>query len=632
MALKVDPEELAELVDERRVWERELQPFRDLWGLAWQRWRIIPLKPGERRDPDNKYLSQTRIPYGFHHVETAVPRIVGSDPRMSYRALDLAEDTPVAHIQSGVASWQMERMAFKLHLKRFGRQGLVTGYTVAKVGWVRSTEDRTYTERTAQWNPHLKDMFTVEEQKKMSVVVKDSPFFETVNGIDFVFPIECANIDECPAVWQRRRVKLKYLRRLQDAGIYSNVDQVRGQQGRSTTEQQWWSDQWSQQGVTPGLLGYSDDDDRADVELWERWEDNRLTVIAEGSGEPVMIRDEDNPFWHKLKPFVDYAPFPENLMMPGQGMMAILEDLNESLNTNRRQREDARSYLINPSFKGRGINPDQLVLFPGSFHEVDDLNDLVPLFMPTIDFGTAEREEERIILDMQNLSGMSAALSGSTSDAGQIASTATGVASVTSESNKRAEEMIDELAQRAMKRFGVMLASMNAQFLTGDVAADFSKDPAAMQSWLAYQQAENPEMANQPLPQSGIVVVNSEWLKAKGRLEPLPRVGQDEEQSKVQRRSDAVQMVNAITPFLTAVPPPVSFKATIEYVLEQFDVPKDIRDQILDNSNEAQAAMLQQLAQQQQAPPGQNGSGPSGPGGDNLPTGLPQGAPAAAGA
>jgi hypothetical protein len=179
-----------------------------------------------------------------------------------------------------------------------------------------------------------------------------------------------------------------------------------------------------------------------------------------------------------------------------------------------------------------------------------------------------------------------------------------------------------------MKRFGVMLASMNAQFLDGDVAADFSKDPGAMQAWLEFQQAENPDSAVLPLPSPGIVVVNSDWLKAKGRLEPIPRVGQDEEQSKLQRRSDATQYINALTPFLGMVPCPVNVKAVIQYVSEQYEVPKDVVTQILNNASEVQAAAAQQMMEQSQPP---NGSGPSGPGGDNAPTGLASGFPGVSG-
>jgi hypothetical protein len=88
--------------------------------------------------------------------------------------------------------------------------------------------------------------------------------------------------------------------------------------------------------------------------------------------------------------------------------------------------------------------------------------------------------------------------------------------------------------------------------------------------------------------------------------------------------------VNALTPFMAAVPPPFSFHNTVAYVLQQFDVPKDITDRILDNTAEQQAAaqaQLQQLLSSATSGP----SGPSGPGGDNAPTGLSGGAPTAVG-
>lgn len=636
MAETLSSEHVA-FIDELKVWENQLQPYRDMWQEMWRKWMIWPKQHVD--DAAIPYLSKTAVPYTFDHVETIVPRIVGATPAMTYRPIDDSADHLAAAIHSGLASWELERMGFKLELKRFGRQGCVTGYSVGKFAWVKSEADVAFTETGTEQDPMLDAEHTYHEHKTERRVVKNAPFFDTVNVLDFVFPIQAKNIAECSAVWQRVWKPLSYLRNLEDQGVYKNVDQVKAATiGRRYESRQGMYDV---QGVSLRDSMREVNDPLAEVEVWERWEDERLIVIANPQESPVLLRDAENPFWHKRKPFVDWSPIPHPFLMPGIGIVQVLYDLNEDYNTQYRQRSDAVAFQTNPAFKGRGIDGNQLTLFPGMFLPVDDMQDIQPLFMPTVDMAAMERLMERTILDMQNLSGASSVLTGNVSDAGAAASTATGIQTTNSEANKRIDEMVDELAERAMKPIGYMLASMNTQFIEGSVAADFSSNPQAAAAWQQLQQAATPTALQrvaraigvakqeQAAPPEGLVQVDSDWLATKGRLEPIPHVGQDEEKNKIQKRSDATQAVNAIAPFLQMVPTPVSVKATLAWVLGQYDVPADEITAILDNKIEEQMAQLQQQLAQQQA--AQSPSGPSGPGGDNLPTGGASGAPGVAG-
>lgn len=611
-------DETQRLVDELLTWERTLDPLRELWKLLWAAWTITP----GTVDPTNPYLSQVRIPYGFHAVETILPRILGQDPRLAYRALDDDRDAPAAALMGGLTSWQMELMAWENEARTFGRQALVTGYTVAKVGWTQRWQRQKFTEKQQHYDHELGAHFDTEAEVEDDVLVRNQPFMETVALEDFVFPLTARTIPDASAVWQRRWVTLEYLRRHKD--VYRDTDKVRGEDFARLRESR--IGQFDPQNLQlSSWRNVESDADGAIVELWERWTDDRLVAVASPHTNPVKLRDEPNPFWHGRKPYVDWAPIPRPFQLPGVGVIAPIYDLTEDLNTMRRQRRDAVTILLNPMWKAiGGFNTDNVVMEPGAVVELGEMEDLQPLILPPSDFGSSINEEQQVIRDIQNLSGAFQYLSGDTGMSTAAGNTATGVATITAEGNKRIAEMVKTLNERTMIPFGRILASMNAQFLEENVAVDFSKSPEAAQAWQEFRRAMTPPgvepEAGQP---AGLVRVDPDWLHTHGRLEPLPEIGADRAMNDVQKRSDAVQVVQALAPFLAVPTPLVNMRALISYVLEQFGVPKDQRDQIMDQA-QAQAQMP--------PPPPPSGSGPSGPSGDNAPTGAVGGTPGANGA
>lgn len=595
------------IVDELLSWEKALQPLRDVWALLWKAWTIQPLQV----DPANPYLSQVRIPYGFHAVETIIPRVLGQDPHLDYRALDDDRDAPAAALMGGLTSWQMELMGWENEARTFARQALVTGYSVAKVGWVQRWQRQRFIEKGKVYDEELGAHFDHEQDVEDDVLVQNQPFMETVNLEDFVYPLTARSIHDAPAVWQRRWVTLGYLREHRD--VYRNVKDIHEgdwERLRSSRESQF-----EPQNLTPTADTYNGqerDADSAIVELWERWTDDHLVAIASPHGAPVKVRDEPTPYWHGRKPFIDWAPIPRPFQLHGVGVVAPIYDLTEDLNTMRRQRRDAITINLNPMWKAvGGFNTDNVVMEPGAVVELGDMEDLQPLILPPVQLGDSINEEQQVIRDIQNLSGAFQYLSGDTGMSSAAGNTATGVATITAEGNKRIAEMVKTLNERAMKPFGRMLASMNAQWLDENVAVDFSKSPEAAAAWQEWSQAAQPP--------TGLVRVDPDWLHARGRIEPMPEIGADRALNDVQKRSDATQVVQALAPFLAVPQPLVNMKALVAYVLEQFGVPKTDRDQILD----AQQAAIQM--------PPPSDSGPSGPGGENLPTGAVTGAPGAAG-
>lgn len=629
----MDDRERQHLVEELRRWWNDHQPRRDLRKRLWQTW--MPSMPGIIQPVDetkrNPYISKVRDPRATHAVETILPRVVGEEPRMSYKAIDSAEDEPVAAIMAGLTTWQMERMGFENEVRNFVRQGLVANWTVAKVGWIREERQVKVPREDVHFDDLLGTWLKLRREETQTLTVRNQPFFETVDADDFVYPLTARSIQTAEAVWQRRFVTRAYLEARTD--VYTNVGDVSFEDSGRAIEAK--RGVWDAQGLAPSSTIEGDKPEDGVAEIWERWglyegEASHLWVVANPlSGDGVELRDEENPFDHKLKPFVDWSPIPHPFLVEGIGVVILVYDLNEHLNTLLRQLSDARTFQLNPAWKSTGLAGKQLALFPGMNLEVDDLEDITPLIMPQIDFAAGWQEVQQIRQMIQDVSGAFEYLGGGTSP-DQAQQTATGVATIANEGNKRISEMIKVFGERAMKPFGWQLSLLNAQYIDEEVAVDFSRDPEALAAWRKFTQGEQAQgQANAAEPGPGLIAVDPQMIVSQGRLEPMPDVGQDKQVNDIQRRSDAVQFLQVMQTFAALPQQVVNWKAIASYVGKAFGIPKADLDSILAVTDQPSQMDLMQLEAQLNPPA--NGSGPSGPSGDNLPTGNVVGTPGASG-
>jgi len=628
-----DTQEVQRLVSrELEQWEKDLLPLYNRINANWAKWNLQAV------GDDNPFLSNLQSAYPLYAVEQILPRIVGQNPSMSYAPLDSDRDSLIAQILGKVVTSQMKRMGFEYEARDFIRQGLVACYSVGKLYWDRRSAKQAVTNTEEHpLLPEDPELFTVRlaVEGEEQVLICNEPRFETVNVLDFVWPLWALDIPSAPAVWQRRWLSMGELMRLQDQGVYQNVDQIRG--GDITRWQQAYDPQFNAQGltVTPPSTDTSDPNDpNARVEIHERWEDDRVTVFA---GRRICLRDDPNPFWHKRKPFIDFTPIPRPFQMHGQSIIDTIYDSNEFVSTLTRQVSDAVTYLINPAFKStEGIDWGNFVLQPGAHLDVPDTEDVQPLTLPNVNLGDALAWKQEIEKDMQKNSGVFDVSSGFGFGGTH---TATGVSQVIQQATMRITEIVNVLDYRSMRPFGWMMEQLNAQYFEQSAVLDFSDDPAAQEAWQQLVQQEQPanvwdrivrplrgssNQGTESQPQ-GFYEIQPHMVKASGRLDPIPEVGQDEQAMTTQKRSDASQAAQAIAPILGSPQNPIDMTAFADWMLQQFGVPERTRKQII------KTPPVQQLAALNAATSGGSSSGPSGPSGDNAPTGAPVGAAGAAG-
>ncbi len=586
-------EEFDDYLIELLTWEQDRDPLRKQWDDFWSRWELTP-----PNDVDNPFISRFQAPYPFSHVETILPRIVGVDPTITYTAIDHEEDDPPAQMLSAVVGWQMHQMGFEHEIRAFIRQGLMLGYSVAKVGWVREVREETMEVLREAFDEDILQAYDTWEDEKIEIVTKNQGFMETVDIYDFLWPLNAVSIAKAPAVWQRCWVTLDDLEQNAKASNYTNLDKI--PLGATGKRQQDLEHRYADQGLNPSTVMMSSGNGKSEIELWERWSDDRLVVIA---NRDQVIRDEINPFQHGQKPFIDFAPVERPFSMQGVGIIKMIWDMNEDLSALKRQRRDAVTFLINPMWKGtEGIDEDDVIIVPGGLLKVPDTDDIEPMTSPQIDIGASFQEEAQAKDDMQIVSGAYDYFSGLSPDGNQ---TATGVSTITSEANKRIAEMIKVFSERSMKRFGDQMASLCVQYLDEEVAVPIWQYPEAQQAWETLRRTAAPR----------IVRVGQADISTAGRVLPIPEVGQDKQLNDVQKRSDATQAIQAIAPLLASPQPVVNPHELTDWILKQFGVSKYDRAKILDTSQQPQMPNVQ----------------PSSDGGSNAPTGAVVGAPGSAG-
>jgi hypothetical protein len=328
---------------------------------------------------------------------------------MSYQPLDNDRDSLIASLLGKVVSSQMKRMGFEYEMRDFVKQGLVTGYSVGKVYWVRQSQRRVTS--TVEQHPFVANepdlgAYHVEIPQEVDEVTINEPRFEVVNVLDFAWPLYAKSLNDAKAVWQRRWLTMEELQAKAEQGVYQNIEQIEPSDGNRWT--QAYDPQFSAQGLTatPPLTQTNVDLTDADalIEVWERWADDRLTVIA---SRRICIRDEPNPFDHKRKPFIDFTPMPRPFQLQGMSIIDTINDINESLSTLMRQISDAITLIVNPVYKSTGgVDWGNFVMQPGAHLDLDDTEDVQPLIQPNVDLAAALQWRQAYQQDMQRYSGV----------------------------------------------------------------------------------------------------------------------------------------------------------------------------------------------------------------------------------
>lgn len=437
----------------------------------WQTWYKLYRSYAEKRDTGDR-RANLFIPYVYSIVETVVPRLIAAvfSSRPYIGILPVKEEAiENAKDMENLIDYQLtQKIGIIGVATSWFKEALIYGTSILKVGWE-------YEEAEVWVDEPLMEIFGFpigSRRVKKVQPVKDDPLVEHIDLWDFYIDPRAKDIDEADYCIHKVFRDISYLKRMEEQGIYKNIDEV-------VKVSKEGAGSWYEEGVGTtafetgmntrlGLIGMQSIDKPSNkIEVLEYWTDDRVIAVANRS---VVIRNDENPYHHRKKPFVRLV----DVLVPhefyGIGEIEPIEDLQYELNSLRNQRMDNINILINRMWKvirGADIDVRQLISRPGGIIEVDDMNDVQELQMTDLSGNAIENVIEMVRRDMDNADGVYDYARGETTDRRETATTASLLSRAANERFNLKVKLIEDLG---MRRLGMLLTQLNQQYIDTEKA------------------------------------------------------------------------------------------------------------------------------------------------------------------
>lgn len=553
--------------------------YRDDWDRYYKRWRnYVSDRGGKLDDPRASNMS---IPYIFTQVETIVPRIVNSmfpsRPFVSiHPRVPMFNDNAKQH--QVLLDYQMnDVLDMKSVFQDVARCAVLFGYGVVYTGWQRQKKlyvtDREQPLLTDEGYPVFEEdgtPATVSERGVIEDTFLDDPYVQAIDPGLFFYDPGASCIDDARFCGHISYVSEDELKKMQKLGVYKiNWDNVNADEGKNEVRDRRLGE-IGKTGVDASIM-----EEENDIhEIIHYWEDDRYVVILD---RVQVIRETENPFWHKKKPY-DIAPYTRvPFEIGGIGVVEMLEDLQDELNAERNMRMEYRKFVVRPMLKMRktaGLTSRDLRISPGKVFMVDELEDLTQMNISDIDSSTFV-QENTIKQDMKDTTGAHDIIMGLHTPGEESATT-----TVTKDNNAGARfKLIIENMSSAFERVAMKMVSMNQQFLD---------DPRFVREYGA--------------PENEWTTINPRDLSGEFTLSVVASA--DASMNSEAQKQRLIQLYSILNNDPLFNMNPVKKRNFLKKIAESFGI-RDT-EEILPNDQEIQAM------QQPQAPPGMP-AGPTGP-------------------
>lgn len=358
-----------------------------------------------------------------------------------------------------VITHQMRIDDFTSKQRPFALQDLIAGFTVAKIHWLRQEVKHQFLDEQPamiydEFGGSI-DMAMKLDTYETPLVLRDDPTFEVRDVRDFLFPESATSLETCPWVIDRTFVHYKTLERMQQLGVYKNVEFIKETRMDSTQQK-------------ADVIGdreqrlRSADRTRGLVKLIELWTPEGVICVANDS---VVIRDAANPFFHGRFPFIISSAIPDLFQIPGVSVIEGLAQMQDMLWTLTNLRIDTTRMAANliTLIRGDVENADDFEWAPNAQWFVTHPDQVRTLDVNPAIANTTLQAEALLKGDIQNIMG-GLPYSGGTDSSTVDQKTATGISIVTNIAQAVLQQRKGQYV-RAFGKAGGMFASLNQQFL-----------------------------------------------------------------------------------------------------------------------------------------------------------------------
>ena len=490
-------------ITQSKRWRRE-EYYDDTWR------RLVDLYRGKHYE---HYADEDRIlvNLAFSTVNVIAPSIAVNYPKITVNAVD-PDNAAQAVIAEAVVNYWWRNRNFKDHFRRAVKDFLIVGHGWLKVGYRYVEEERV---------GDFEDVSDADVEENVTsttlVVTKDEPFVERVSPFDVFIDPDATSMDDAKWICHRVRRTINDVRTDKRYAKNAREDVPAVSYARYT-------DDPSSRKIHDKEEGY------ADVYEFYDLKNNTVSVFADG-GESFLIKPKKQPysFGH---PFVMIRNYDVPDSFYPIGDLEAIEPMQRELNETRTQmmnhrKRYARKYLYretNFDSNGRAAleSDEDNVMVPVQGDM--PLSDAVAPFPALINPPEFYNQSELIRTDIELISGVTEFMRGGVSE---IRRTATEAALIQDAQNARTADKL-AVIETAISKLGRRVLQLAQQFMTGEqVARITAKDGEPM--WVTFDR--------------DYIAGEFDFEVAAGSTQPT---------NEAYRRQSALQMVDAMAPFVSA--------------------------------------------------------------------------------
>lgn len=408
---------------------------------------------------DPNIPSKVFNPSAWSFVETIVTRMLSKDPVVSYKPREVSDNVQ-SSIHSDMFSYWYDKDEVYPKMVEWVKSSLIYGTGIVKIDW--------YTSPTRFVKSYVYDEngeAIIDENgkyviKETPTIDYDDPRLQNVNIYDFFVDPMATSIDDAKWVIHQYWVDIEELEQEnKKAEQFGKV--VYSKSGLKKLKASKISETEFEQ-ERRRASGYNDNkgDNTVDrVKIWEMWEDNKCVVIAD---ESIVLREEENYYWHGKKPFIRIVDSINIKDFYGKGEIEPIEKIIHAINTVQNQRITNVNRILSPMWKAKGTVDDEELQFTdnGIIH-VNDINDADFVPMPNVT-QTAIQEQNTLMEVAQRALGVTDYVQGLQTP-GQ---TAKEVEIKTSQANARFAHKVKLFESMGLRKLGEFVYQLYQQFVT----------------------------------------------------------------------------------------------------------------------------------------------------------------------
>jgi hypothetical protein len=436
---------------------RSYQQLRNDWSSATPKDKDVVLRSTKR-----EFGEPMVVPIAFRAVETMVPRVLASDPRLNVRP--------------GHPDFEGDELDVKVMLERQGRQAklrlglqdLLKSGAIYGIGGGKCYWKQDYREKRSLVELEGGRFDTVDTDGKPSVerkLVYDDPAFECIDMFDGFwdpYAYDTGNLRYfIHRVWRddlyvRQMVERKKWRSKENdpSCPWTLEDMLKG--SGSTARDQAWEQRQRSAGARAGQQ--QGQARRRMHEVWEFHDGDRVITVLDGV---IPVQIGENPYWHRRIPFLFWRPRRVPHEFVGIGIVEPIEMLHDELMAMRGSRADNAMLVLQRvfAFYDGLVDPEALKFGPGLAIPVngDPRELLYPIEMPDIP-NSGYQEEDRLLAELERASALS-----DTDQVSMMQGTATGAQLLSAQVNLQTQLMAQLLEAEVVGPLAEMFFELDQQ-------------------------------------------------------------------------------------------------------------------------------------------------------------------------